>query len=81
MNLSKIKFDDAGMGSLSAKAIRNILPLMSNGNNITAKAKLKVDSLINLNSSEEEIAKLDAECYEFLLSIAIQFNASLLPQS
>ncbi len=54
LQLAKIKFDDAGMGNLSAKAIRHILPMMSNGNNITEKTKKKIASLIALNQSEEE---------------------------
>jgi CRISPR-associated endonuclease Csn1 len=52
--LAQIKFDDSGMGNLSAKAIRHILPMMSNGDNLTEKAKIKIDSLIALNQSEEE---------------------------
>lgn len=52
--LAKMKFDDAGMGNLSAKAIRNILPMMSNGDKLTAKAAAKIKSLIDLNKIEEE---------------------------
>lgn len=51
--LSKVKFDDTGMGNLSAKAIRQLLPLMSNGNNLTEKAKKRVQSLLELNNSEK----------------------------
>ena len=61
LQLAKIKFDDAGMGNLSAKAIRNILPLMSNGNNITQKAEIRVQSILNKNVEEttkEEDEKL-----------------------
>ena len=54
LQLAKLKFDDAGMGNLSAKAIRNILPMMSNGTNLTEKAKKKIASLIVINQSEEE---------------------------
>jgi len=53
--LSKVQFDDSGMANLSAKAIRNLLPLMSDGKNYTNKTKIKVDELISLNSSETEI--------------------------
>lgn len=53
--LSKIKFDDSGMGQLSAKAIRNLLPLMNGGNNLTAKSKEKIDSLIKVNEEEKEL--------------------------
>ena len=55
----ELKFDDAGMGDLSAKAIRNILPLMSNGYNITPKAEKRIQSLLQLNNSEEEKVKRD----------------------
>jgi len=50
--LSKVKFDDAGMANLSAKAIRNLLPLMSDGKNYSKTAKTKVDELISLNGLE-----------------------------
>ncbi|MGQ7857025.1 type II CRISPR RNA-guided endonuclease Cas9 [Pedobacter sp. WC2501] len=53
--LSKVQFDDSGMANLSAKAIRNLLPLMSDGKNYSNKTKLKVDELISLNSSETGI--------------------------
>ena len=64
--LSKLKFEDAGMGNLSAKAIRQILPLMSNGNNLTLKASDKIKSLIDLNNSEEEKIKNNDEKLEGL---------------
>ena len=54
LQLAKIKFDDTGMGNLSAKAIRHILPMMSNGKNLTPKASAKIKSLIDLNIREEE---------------------------
>lgn len=54
LQLAKIKFDDTGMGNISAKAIRNILPMMSDGNNLTPKALAKIKSLIDLNKSEQE---------------------------
>lgn len=53
-NLANVKFDDSGMGKLSAKAIRQLLPLMSDGKDITEKAKKKVQSLLTLNNSEKE---------------------------
>ncbi|HEX5155066.1 MAG TPA: HNH endonuclease domain-containing protein [Parafilimonas sp.] len=52
--LSSLQFDDKGMGNLSAKAIRQLLPLMSNGNNPTDKAAKRVQSLIHLNISEKD---------------------------
>ncbi len=52
--LANIKFDDAGMGNLSAKAIRQILPLMSNGQLITEKASKRIRSIIALNTIEKE---------------------------
>lgn len=51
--LAVVKFDDTGMGNLSAKAIRQLLPLMSNGNNLTKKAQKRIESLITLNNSEQ----------------------------
>lgn len=64
--LSKVKFDDEGMGSVSAKAIRHLLPLMQDGedlneNRFTEKVKQKVLSLIELNNSEEENSKPESE--------------------
>jgi CRISPR-associated endonuclease Csn1 len=53
--LTNIKFDDIGMASLSAKAIRQILPLMNNGINISEKVQNKISSLIELNSKEREL--------------------------
>jgi len=53
--LAKVQFDDAGMANLSAKAIRNLLPLMSDGKNHTPKTKAKVDELISINSSETDV--------------------------
>ncbi|CAN5609923.1 type II CRISPR RNA-guided endonuclease Cas9 [soil metagenome] len=57
--LSKLKFDDSGMANLSAKAIRNILPLMKDGiywnvSSFTEKCNNKINSLISLNDSKEE---------------------------
>lgn len=64
--LSKVKFDDEGMGNLSAKAIRHLLPLMQDGENLhenrfPEKVKQKVLSLIGLNNNEEENDKPDTE--------------------
>jgi CRISPR-associated endonuclease Csn1 len=53
--LAKVQFDDSGMANLSAKAIRNLLPLMSDGKNYSNKTKTKVDELISLNTSETDI--------------------------
>lgn len=66
IKLASLKFDDAGMGNLSAKAIRQILPIMSDGRNITDKTKAKVESLINLNNDLEEKARDKDEKLESL---------------
>ncbi|MGB4773793.1 MAG: type II CRISPR RNA-guided endonuclease Cas9, partial [Daejeonella sp.] len=55
LTLSKVQFDDAGMANLSAKAIRNLLPLMSDGKDYSNKTKTKIDELISLNTSETEV--------------------------
>lgn len=55
--LANLKFDDIGMGNLSAKAIRQILPLMSDGKNITVKTLEKINSLLILNNNTLEKAK------------------------
>ena len=57
LQLANLKFDDTGMGNLSAKAIRQILPLMNSGLNIPAKTLDKINSLITLNNSLDEITK------------------------
>lgn len=57
LQLANLKFDDIGMGNLSAKAIKQILPLMSNGRNLTDKTLFKVNSLIALNNNDEEKEK------------------------
>jgi hypothetical protein len=75
--LSKIKFDDKGMGNLSAKAIRNILPMMSNGVNFTLRATAKINSLIELNKSEEEKTKDNDEKLEGLKSFITDKKARL----
>lgn len=54
IQLAGVNFDDTGMANLSAKAIRQMLPLMSNGKNITEKTKRRVQSLINQNIEEQE---------------------------
>lgn len=56
-HLANLKFDDTGMGNLSAKAIRQILPLMTDGKNIPDKTLEKVNSLLKLNSSFAETSK------------------------
>jgi CRISPR-associated endonuclease Csn1 len=66
LQLANLKFDDAGMGNLSAKAIRQILPLMSDGKDITDRTLEKVNSLLNLNTSIEEKAKNKDEKLESL---------------
>ncbi|WP_378106399.1 type II CRISPR RNA-guided endonuclease Cas9 [Chryseobacterium sp. sg2396] len=55
LTLAKVQFDDAGMANISAKAIRNLLPLMSDGINYSKITKTKVDELISLNSSETDV--------------------------
>ncbi len=55
LSLANLKFDDAGMGNLSAKAIRQILPLMSNGEGLTNKTLTKVNALIDFNNSASEM--------------------------
>jgi CRISPR/Cas system Type II protein with McrA/HNH and RuvC-like nuclease domain len=67
--LANLKFDDNGMGNLSTKAIKQILPLMRNGENITEKATKKIASLITLNNSEEENTKGKDEKLESLKNI------------
>lgn len=56
LTLSNVKFDDVGMANLSAKAIRQILPLMSNGNALTGKARKRIASLLDLNKIEQDKA-------------------------
>ncbi len=55
LTLAKVQFDDTGMANLSAKAIRNLLPLMSDGKNYSNKTKAKVNELISLNGSETDV--------------------------
>jgi len=55
--LANLKLDDVGMASLSAKAIRQILPLISDGKDMTEKTLAKVNSLIALNNNEQEKSK------------------------
>lgn len=73
--LAVIKFDDTGMGNLSAKAIRQLLPLMSNGNNLTEKTKRKIQSLLELNNSEK--AKDDDDKLESIKSFVSDKNSRL----
>ncbi|WP_152269937.1 type II CRISPR RNA-guided endonuclease Cas9 [Agriterribacter humi] len=68
LSLAKIKFDDAGMGQLSAKAIRNLLPLMAVGKYaeqypMTEKADKKIKSLIELNQQEQNETNDDLKLY------------------
>lgn len=77
ISLTKIKFVDSGMGNLSAKAIRQILPLMSNGEHLTEKARKKIDSLIELNNSTEEKSKADDEKLETLRNLIADKKARL----
>lgn len=72
--LSKLQFDDTGMASLCAKAIRNLLPLMSNGMNMTEKAKTKIQSLIDLNNSDEEKSKPTDEKLECIRNFVTDKN-------
>jgi CRISPR/Cas system Type II protein with McrA/HNH and RuvC-like nuclease domain len=67
-SLAKIKFEDAGMGQLSAKAIRNLLPLMAVGKYanqypITDKTSKKINSLIDLNQKEQNETNDDLKLY------------------
>lgn len=53
--LANVKFDDSGMANLSAKAIRNLLPLMSDGKSFSKITKAKVHELISLNKAEQSM--------------------------
>ncbi len=75
--LAKIQFSDSGMGSLSARAIRNILPLMNNGMDTTDKTKAKINSLISLNSSEEEKDKPEEEKLSCIRDFVSDKNARI----
>ncbi|MBI2968458.1 MAG: hypothetical protein HYY40_11700 [Bacteroidetes bacterium] len=75
--LAKIKFDDGGMGNLSAKAIRNLLPLMNNGANMSDKAKEKVQSLIALNISTSEKDKPEDEKLECIKDFVSDKNSRI----
>lgn len=55
LTLAKVQFDDAGMASISAKAIRNLLPLMSEGKDYSKITRKKLDKLISLNTSEIDV--------------------------
>lgn len=52
--ISTIKFDDGGMAQLSAKAIRNLLPLMNNSIGYTHKAEKQIASLLKVNEDEKD---------------------------
>jgi CRISPR/Cas system Type II protein with McrA/HNH and RuvC-like nuclease domain len=75
--LSNIKFNDTGLANLSAKAIRQILPLMSNGENITEKANKKINSLITLNNSIDEKNKDENEKLESIKDFVSDKKARL----
>jgi CRISPR-associated endonuclease Csn1 len=77
LQLANLKFDDNGMGNLSAKAIRQILPLMSDGKNITDKTTKKVNSLLKLNNDTEEKAKEKVDKLVSLKNIIPDKNARL----
>ncbi|HEY5462589.1 MAG TPA: HNH endonuclease domain-containing protein [Hanamia sp.] len=66
--LAKIKFDDGGMGNLSAKAIRKLLPLMADGKYalqypFNEKVKSQIDGLIKLNQEEQNETNDDLKLY------------------
>jgi len=79
--LASLKFDDAGMGNLSAKAIRQILPLMSDGEGLTKKATDKIRSLREINNADKDIEEKLESLKEFLpdkkarLRLSEYFNA------
>lgn len=64
--LAVVKFDDGGMGNLSAKAIRQILPLMKDGKGLTEKAKAKIQSLITVNNATGRKEEILESLKEFL---------------
>lgn len=76
-NLASVNFDDAGMGNLSAKAIRQLLPLMSDGSNLTEKTGERIQSIIALNNSIEENAKGDDEKLESVKNFVSDKKARL----
>ena len=69
LQLAYIQFDDTGIAQLSTKAIRHILPLMNKGEQLTEKAKSKVQSLIRLYVSEEEQSRSVDEKLECIKNI------------
>lgn len=86
--LSKITFDDSGMGNLSAKAIRRLLPLMRDGNswnvddlnNISNwksknSEKGKIQQLLSLTKSEEEKTNSDEDVLSSLKEFLPDKNA------
>ncbi|MDZ4667428.1 MAG: HNH endonuclease domain-containing protein [bacterium] len=77
IKLANIKFDDSGMAKLSAKAIKQLIPLMSNGSNLTEKATKKITSLIKLNNSEDEKTKDKDDKLESLKNIISDKKARL----
>ncbi|MCF8460328.1 MAG: hypothetical protein K9G46_06365 [Flavobacteriales bacterium] len=57
LRLAALKFDDAGMARLSAKAIRQLLPLMSDGTGLTSRANERIQSLLDVNETEVGLPK------------------------
>jgi CRISPR-associated endonuclease Csn1 len=64
--LASLKFDDVGMGNLSAKAIRQILPLMIDGKDLTRKATDKIKSLRDINNTDKDKDEKLESLKEFL---------------
>lgn len=64
--LASLKFDDAGLGNLSAKAIRQILPLMSDGEGLTKKTNDKINSLRDINNADKDKDEKLESLKEFL---------------
>ena len=67
-SLAKIKFDDSGMGNLSARAIRKLLPLMVDGKFAKQypypdRVKVQVDKLCKLNQEEQNETNDDLKLY------------------
>jgi CRISPR-associated endonuclease Csn1 len=82
--LARIKFDDSGMGQLSAKAIRNLLPIMADGKYInqyplTNKTRKQIENLVTLNQQEQNETNDDLKLYslkEFITDKNARINLS-----
>jgi CRISPR-associated endonuclease Csn1 len=66
--LAKIKFDDSGMGNLSARAIRKMLPLMACSKYadqypLNEKVKAQIEKLIILNQQEQNETNDELKLY------------------